>query len=155
VPLVGDAHQALLDQRDQQLADREASPHWTNPAGYVFTTESGEPVDPSNLGRWFATIRQSARLRDGAGTLTGETIPSGSWHTLRHSAASTLLRAGTPMLVVSRLLGHSKVQITLDLYGHLTTSDIAEAVAVGFTGYGKASGPDDNVVSLRSVASGL
>lgn len=141
VPLIGDAYDALLDAQAIQQADRAASEYWDNGAGYVFTTESGEPVDPANVGRWFATIRTKAG------------IPSGSWHTLRHSAASTLLRAGTPMLVVSRLLGHSKVQITLDLYGHLTTTDIAEAVAVGFTGYGKAD--LDNVVPLRTVASGL
>lgn len=55
------------------------------------------------------------------------------------------------MLVVSRLLGHSKVQITLDLYGYLT-SDIAEAVAVGFTGYGKAD--QDNVVPMRQAVAG-
>lgn len=141
VPLIGDAWQALVDQQALQAADRDASPYWRNDPGYVFTTESGEPVDPSNVGRWFTTVRDKAGIQ------------SGSWHTLRHSAASTLLRAGTPMLVVSRLLGHSKVQITLDLYGHLTTSDIAEAVAVGFTGYGK---PDQgNVVPMRVVASGL
>ena len=141
VPLVGDAYDALLDALTLQQADREASTYWTNQPGYVFTTESGEPVDPSNVGRWFTMIRNKAGLT------------TGSWHTLRHSAASTLLRTGTPMLVVSRLLGHSKVQITLDLYGHLTTSDIAEAVAVGFTGYGRTD--QDNVVPLRSVANGL
>lgn len=137
VPLVGDALQALDDARALQALDQEASEYWRNDAGFVFTTESGEPVDPSNLGRWFARVRKRAG------------ISTGSWHTLRHSAASRLLRNGTPILVVSRLLGHAKVQITLDLYGHLTTSDIAEAVALGFTGYGKAD--QDNVIPLRSA----
>lgn len=137
MPLVGDALQALDDARGLQALDREASEHWRNDDGFVFTTESGEPVDPSNLGRWFARVRKRAGMS------------TGSWHTLRHSAASRLLRNGSPILVVPRLLGHAKVQITLDLYGHLTTSDIAEAVALGFTGYGKAD--QDNVVPLRSA----
>jgi integrase len=137
VPLVEEARQALLDAKTTQDADRAASPHWHD-SGYVFTTASGEPVDPDNLARWFTKVRTDAG------------VTHGSWHTLRHSAASTLLRSGVPMIVVSRLLGHAKIQITLDLYGHLTTSDIAEAVAVGFTGYGKT--PTDNVVPIRDRA---
>jgi site-specific recombinase XerD len=35
-------------------------------------------------------------------------------------AATTLLQAGVPMPVVSRILGHSSIQITVDTYGHLT-----------------------------------
>lgn len=177
VPLVPEALQAIQAQGEIQQGDRAASPYWTNRAGYVFTTESGEPVDPANVGRWFAMIRGKAASamfqadphcdhhkpgKDGAlptgeaacracGRTRDDYLPRGSWHTLRHSAASTLLRAGTPMIVVSRLLGHSKVQITLDLYGHLTNTDIAQAVAAGFTGYGTASTEAPNVVPIRAA----
>ncbi len=44
-------------------------------------------------------------------------------HWFRHSYATRMLRAGTPVEVVSRLLGHSSVTTTLNVYGHLTVED--------------------------------
>jgi len=44
-------------------------------------------------------------------------------HWLRHSYATRLLRAGVPVEVVSRLLGHASVATTTDVYGHLTVED--------------------------------
>jgi integrase len=40
-------------------------------------------------------------------------------HDLRHTYASLLLLAGEPMLYVKEQLGHSTVQVTVDLYGHV------------------------------------
>jgi integrase len=42
-----------------------------------------------------------------------------TFHALRHSHASMLIRAGVDVLTISRRLGHSKAAITLDVYGHL------------------------------------
>ena len=41
------------------------------------------------------------------------------FHDLRHSAASLMLNNGIPVIVVSKVLGHAKPSITLDIYGHL------------------------------------
>ena len=41
------------------------------------------------------------------------------FHDLRHTAASLMLNHGVPVLVVSKILGHSKVSTTLDIYGHM------------------------------------
>ena len=41
------------------------------------------------------------------------------FHDLRHTAASLILNNGIPVIVVSKILGHSKPSITLDIYGHL------------------------------------
>lgn len=40
-------------------------------------------------------------------------------HDLRHSHASWLIASGVPVLAVSRRLGHSSVNITLQVYAHL------------------------------------
>jgi hypothetical protein len=42
-----------------------------------------------------------------------------SFHGLRHSYASISLRAGTPLKVVSEMLGHTTTAITADLYTHV------------------------------------
>ena len=76
--------------------------------GFVFATKTGEPVDPRNLQRSVQIACRKAGL------------PSVSPHTLRHSAATTMLEAGIPIHVVSRQLGHSSINITVDVYGHVS-----------------------------------
>jgi integrase/recombinase XerD len=44
-------------------------------------------------------------------------------HWFRHTYATELMRAGTPVEVVSRLLGHASVTTTVEIYGHLTVQD--------------------------------
>jgi len=57
-------------------------------------------------------------------------------HWFRHSMATRLLRDGTPVEVVSKLLGHSSVTLTVSVYGHLTADDARKALekAGWFTG---------------------
>ena len=47
-----------------------------------------------------------------------------SLHTLRHTCASLLISAGTPITAVSRILGHSSVLQTLNTYGHFYKEDV-------------------------------
>src|SRR5262249_60068407 len=39
-------------------------------------------------------------------------------HDARHTYASLMLRRGVPIAYVSNQLGHSSIQVTVDLYGH-------------------------------------
>jgi integrase len=76
--------------------------------GFLFATETGEPVDPRNLFRALVTASRK-------GGISGVGL-----HTLRHSAATTMLESGVPIHVVSRVLGHSGINITVDIYGHVS-----------------------------------
>lgn len=42
---------------------------------------------------------------------------------MRHSGASLTLAQGTPLHVVSEVLGHSSIAITKNVYGHLLEGD--------------------------------
>ena len=84
--------------------------------GFVFATKTGEPVDPRNLQRSVQIACRKAGL------------PSVSPHTLRHSAATTMLEAGIPIHVVSRQLGHSSINITVDVYGHVSDTGAKAAM---------------------------
>ncbi len=54
-------------------------------------------------------------------------------HWFRHTYATRLLRNGTPIEVVAKLLGHANITTTIDTYGHLTSEDARRAlVAAGF-----------------------
>lgn len=84
----------------------------------VFTSKVGTPIDPSNLRLNFKRVLYQAGL------------PQIRFHDLRHTAASLMLNKGIPFIVVSRILGHSKPSITLDIYGHLLTDMLDEAARI-------------------------
>jgi integrase len=77
--------------------------------GLIFTSPGGGPIFARNL-----TGRDFARLTAAAG------VPVIRWHDLRHTTATLLLGAGTHMKIVSEMLGHSGVQITMDTYSHVS-----------------------------------
>ncbi len=50
------------------------------------------------------------------------------FHDFRHSAATLLLGMGVHPKIVSELLGHTQIGITLDLYSHVTATMQRDAV---------------------------
>jgi integrase len=87
-----------------------AGPLWQD-YGLIFASEIGTPMDPDNFSHSFARLCERAGL--------------GHWHPheLRHSGASLMLAQGTPLHVVSEVLGHASIAITKDVYGHLLEGD--------------------------------
>lgn len=107
---------AKKSQTEERL---RAGSQWVQ-TGFVFTTEDGQPRDPRNA------LRALKVAADRAG------LPGVGLHTLRHSAASTMLSAGVPLKVVSEILGHSSIAITGDVYGHVAP-DVAAAAIDGLS----------------------
>jgi integrase len=52
------------------------------------------------------------------------------FHALRHTCTTDLLRAGVPVVTVSRILGHHSAAFTLGTYGHLVASDLPDLDAI-------------------------
>jgi site-specific recombinase XerD len=79
--------------------------------GLIFASEVGTPMDPDNFSHSFSRLCERAGL--------------GHWHPheLRHSGASLMLAQGTPLHVVSEVLGHASIAITKDVHGHLLEGD--------------------------------
>lgn len=50
-------------------------------------------------------------------------------HSLRHTAATFLARAGVPLIQAQHLLGHSDPKLTAALYVHLGADDLRSAVS--------------------------
>ena len=46
-------------------------------------------------------------------------LPEIRFHNLRHTASSLMLMNGVSPIIVAKRLGHSKISMTLDVYGHL------------------------------------
>lgn len=81
----------------------------------IFPSSVGTPMDHSNLVKNFKRLIRLAGL------------PEIRFHDLRHTAASLMLNHGVAPIIVSRRLGHSRVSITLDTYGHLMPELQSEA----------------------------
>lgn len=101
------ATESLKAHRLRQKDERElAGPAWKE-HGLVFCNEAGQPLWRSQIRRSFTPIVSKAGLEHLR------------FHDLRHTAASLLLAEGTPVKVVSELLGHSDVKTTLSIYAHV------------------------------------
>jgi integrase len=74
----------------------------------VFSAERGGRLNAAN---WHKRAWVPARHAAG--------LPTLRFHDLRHSAVPLWVAMGANLLQVSRWLGHSTVQITADVYGHL------------------------------------
>ena len=85
----------------------------------VFPNDVGRPIDPTNL------VARSFRplLERGA-------CPRIRFRDLRHTAATLLLGRGVHPKIVSEMLGHASVAITLDTYSHVIPTMQREAAAV-------------------------
>lgn len=106
VKLSPDAVTALNDHRKEWIARKLAASAWDD-GDLVFCTNAGKPLNPNNLYRNYHAIV------DRAG------VPRIRIHDLRHTHATLLLAAGTPIRAVSERLGHSKTSVTLDTYAHV------------------------------------
>jgi integrase len=105
--LVARFRQHRARQAEAQMA---AGPLWQD-YGLIFASEVGTPMDPDDFSHSFVRLCERAGL--------------GHWHPheLRHSGASLILAQGTPLHVVSEVLGHASIAITKDVYGHLLEGD--------------------------------
>ena len=69
------------------------------------------------------------RIRSFQPLLEKAGLPRIRLHDLRHTAATLLLLQGVHVKVVSEMLGHASIAITLDLYSHVLPDMQREATA--------------------------
>ncbi|WP_186811383.1 tyrosine-type recombinase/integrase [Cellulomonas persica] len=125
MPLSAPVVAALRAQRQQQRLDRLAAGISWIATDHVFTTTAGTPHAPRNISRWFTALAKRAGVE-------------GSMHATRNTALSGMVNAGVPLAVVSRVAGHESINITIDVYGHVSEQSARDAVdaAVGALGHG-------------------
>lgn len=145
-PIVSDALKSYAARRDvpippqlsNWLRERQAA------SGYVICTEAGQPWSEASFKSAWGYIKRrqtgtASRQRLDPKTRKlckvqvekklGDKVPNSAVtieidfpitpHILRHTYATSLLMAGTNIKVVQHLLGHEKVDTTLNIYTHL------------------------------------
>lgn len=81
---------------------------------YVFSNAKGKPMNPRNLNRAHDCILERAG------------IPHIGIHALRHTFASQLFANKVDIKVISKLLGHSDVSVTVHIRNHHTNKSIVK-----------------------------
>ena len=119
VKLTGAATEALRDHLSRQMEEIDRLGDLYRDQGLVFTTDSGAPLNPSNIRN-----RNLRRLTRKAG------LPNMRFHDLRHTCATLLLSKNVHPKIVQEMLGHATVATTLDTHSHVLPGMGDHAAAV-------------------------
>lgn len=103
LPLPEVCRAALKLRTEQQTRQRENAARW-HKSGYVFTTATGKPVDPRSFNRLFDARCAKAGVR------------RIEVHTTRKTCATLLAALDVHPRVAMRVLRHSQIKLTMDLY---------------------------------------
>jgi len=107
----------LRSHRVRQAETLLAIGHRVSDEDMVFSDAAGEPLHGRHItSRSFYPILKRAGL------------PQVRFHDLRHTAATLMLQLGIHPKVVSEMLGHSTITMTLDTYSHVLPTMQADAV---------------------------
>ena len=109
VSLTRGAVDALRAHLARQLEEIDRAGSLWQENGLVFASEIGEPLDRRDLtSRRFKPLLKRAKLSEKT-----------RFHDLRHTCATLLLTKNVNPKIVSEMLGHATIAITLDTYSHV------------------------------------
>lgn len=132
IPVPGFALDRLREHKAAQAAERlAAGPDWVDGCcdqcrggrgwGLVFATNSNR-----SAGRGLHETQARKTFQDACETAIGLRP---RFHDLRHTAATLLLAQRVPLAEVQQILGHSSIQVTKDIYGHLEVEHLRSATS--------------------------
>jgi len=108
---------SLAEHHQRQNLEISHQKNWQD-SDLIFPSTIGTPMDSRNLLReYYAALNQAG-------------LPKIRFHDLRHTAASLLISHDIPINVVSRMLGHSRPSVTLDIYAHVYAGRQEEAAQI-------------------------
>jgi integrase len=110
VKLTQTALEALRSHRARQNEERlRAGAGWSD-MGLVFPNRVGKPMGAANLYHraWKNLLEQAGLAEHGS-----------TFHALRHTFATTLLRQNVSPKIVQHQLGHATISQTMDTYSHV------------------------------------
>ena len=111
------AVEALRRHRVRQAQERLLLGAAWQDHGLVFCRPDGRPLDGTGMLRtdFYPLLKRAG-------------LPQVRFHDLRHSAATLLLSQGIHPKIVSELLGHTTIRVTMDIYSHVLPDMQREAV---------------------------
>ena len=116
ISLSSEIMKMLENYKESELKNKEAFGGVYSDHNLIFCYENGEPLDINVLPRFFKKLLKKAEIKDT------------KFHTIRHTFATRALEAKIPVKVVSQILGHANIGVTLDTYSHVLSELQDEAM---------------------------
>jgi integrase len=108
VDMSRELRRVLIELRDKRLLEAFLKGKNDISDDLVFPSPEGSILDPDNLyHRYFQPVLTKTGLR------------KIRLHDLRHTFGSLLIQSGASLVYVKEQMGHSSIQVTVDIYGHL------------------------------------
>jgi integrase len=113
---------------------------------WIFCSRAGTPIDDGNaLRRYIHPACQKLGIQ------------IGGWHDFRHTLTTTKRKAGVHPRVIADVLGHSKVDLAMNVYDRSDADDIAAALLPNkdwvTLGNNPSSGPTTPLFILKGMVS--
>lgn len=108
IPLTDEAIRILKEQKKKSKSFKVLDIRFSD---NVFLTQHGQPYVRSAINKQIRSICRSAGIEE-------ITI-----HTLRHTFATRCIEAGMKPKILQKILGHSSINMTMDLYVHATEEE--------------------------------
>ena len=106
----------ISEALSQLLRNWKARSKRIEPDALVFSTRSGKPISPNNILRRFVFPACDALK-----------LPHATWLTFRRTYCSWAHDKGVPQKIVSDLMGHVNVNITLNVYTQVLDESVRQA----------------------------
>lgn len=119
IPLIKKVSNVLEKEKKKQIENKLmlGDKYIKEYDGYISVWEDGRFKEPGYVSKKFHKV-----------LLKNPELPLIRFHDLRHSCASLLVQAGIPMKIISKILGHSQINITMDLYANINIDAEKEAI---------------------------
>ena len=108
VTLLPEVTAQLIAVRRRTQKERLMAGEGWHSSDLVFTSATGRPLDYNNVSHELQRALKAAAVS-----------PRRPWHSLRHGFSHRLITSGLPLPMLSAMLGHSSLAITVDTYGHV------------------------------------
>ncbi|MCB6992394.1 site-specific integrase [bacterium 210820-DFI.6.37] len=106
------------------------------PFEYLFTNETGRPIQPHNRGRMWQSFKKAMHIEMGGKLFRDAILPPCLVaddlvpYCLRHTFCTDLQDAGVSINVAKELMGHSDISLTSKIYTHYTEASLNNAAAL-------------------------
>lgn len=111
----------------------ERLPKNYSPFEYLFTTKDGNPYDAQAMKRLWKRCKREMNINMGCRVYRNELVPPYPLkadlvpYCFRHTYCTDLAKAKIPIEVAQKLMGHSDISLTANIYFHIDGSMVSEA----------------------------